>query len=116
MVASHAYGPFFVEQQTSATMSPGSYTMLSLDTERDCDARYVVPNTYPTLIYHTATVTIPGGGVVVLHDNFDLECGLYTGQFDVTHRNPSTCSRRSNMRPRRSNYQARSRQGPRCAT
>ena len=88
VVAGHAYGPFFMEGQTSATMSPGSYTTLSLDTERDCDARYAVSNKWPTLIYHTATVTIPGGGSIVLHDNFDVECGLYTGQFGVAQPQP----------------------------
>jgi hypothetical protein len=81
-------GGFFTRQETPATMSPGSYTMLSLETERDCDARYAVPNSYSTLIYHTATVTIPGGGTVVLHDDFDVECGLFTGQFGVAQPQP----------------------------
>jgi hypothetical protein len=88
VVAAHAYGAFFVNQPTSATMRPGSYTILSLDTERDCDARYAVANRYSTLIYHTATVTIPGGGIVVLHDDFDVECGLFTGQFGVDQPQP----------------------------
>jgi hypothetical protein len=88
VVAGHASGPFFVEQQTSATMSPGSYTTLSLETERDCDARYAVANKYSTLIYNTATVAIPGGGGVVLHDDFDVLCGLYTGQFAVAQPQP----------------------------
>jgi hypothetical protein len=81
-------GGFFTEQETPATMSRGSYTWLSLETERDCNARYAVPDSYTTLIYHSATVTIPGGGIVVLHDNFDVECGLFTGQFGVTPPQP----------------------------
>ncbi len=88
VVAAHAYGAFFVNQPTSATMSPGSYTTLSLDTERDCDARYVASSSWPTLTYHTATVTFPGGGVIVLHDIFDVECGLFTGQFGVAQPQP----------------------------
>jgi hypothetical protein len=81
-------GGYFVGHEQSATMSPGSSTMLSLETERDCDARYAVVNHWPTLIYHTATVTIPGGGSVVLHDVFDVECGLFTGQFGVAQPQP----------------------------
>ena len=81
-------GAFFVGQEISATMSPGSYTTLSLETERDCDARYASGKNWPTLIYHTATVTIPGGGNVVVHDNFDVECGLFTGQFGVAQPEP----------------------------
>ena len=81
-------GGFFVGQEKSATMSPGSYTTLSLETERDCDARYADVNHWPTLIYHTATVAIPGGGSMVVHDVFDVECGLFTGQFGVAQPQP----------------------------
>jgi len=81
-------GGFFVGQEVSATMSPGSSATLSLETERDCNARYAVPNSWPTLIYHTATVAIPGGGSVALHDTFDVECGLFTGQFGVNQPQP----------------------------
>ena len=44
-------GGFFVGQETSATMSPGSHTTLSLETERDCDARYASGKNWSTLIY-----------------------------------------------------------------
>ncbi|HEY5202316.1 MAG TPA: DUF4232 domain-containing protein [Acidothermaceae bacterium] len=81
-------GGYFVGQEKSAAMTPGVSTSLDIETERDCDARYAVPNPWPTLIYHTATVTIPGGGVVVLHDVFDVECGLFTGQFGVAQPQP----------------------------
>jgi hypothetical protein len=76
-------GGFFVGQEKSATMNPGATTSLDLETERDCNVRYADPNRWPTLMYRTATVTIPGGGTVVLHDDFDLECGLFAGQFGV---------------------------------
>ena len=81
-------GGFFVGQEKSATMSPGNSTALDIETERDCDARYADVNHWPTLIYHTATVAIPGGGSVVLHDVFDVECGLFTGQFAVAQPQP----------------------------
>ena len=81
-------GGFFVGQEKSATMSPDNSTALDIETERDCDARYADVNHWPTLIYHTATVAIPGGGSVVLHDVFDVECGLFTGQFAVAQPQP----------------------------
>jgi Protein of unknown function (DUF4232) len=81
-------GGYFVGQEKSATMTPGISTSLDIETERDCDARYAVPNQWPTLIYHTVTVAIPGGGTVVLHDVFDVECGLFTGQFGVAQPQP----------------------------
>jgi Protein of unknown function (DUF4232) len=81
-------GGYFVGQEKSATMTPGISTSLDIETERDCDARYALPNQWPTLMYHTATVAIPGGGTVVLHDEFDVECGLFTGQFGVDEPQP----------------------------
>jgi Protein of unknown function (DUF4232) len=81
-------GAFFVGKEQSATMQPGATTSLSLETERDCTARGTVSSGSPTLIYHTATVSIPGGGKVVLHDTFDVECGLFTGKFGVEQPEP----------------------------
>jgi hypothetical protein len=76
-------GAFFVGTEQSATMQPGEITSLSIETERDCTARDTFSSGSPTLIYHTAAVSIPGGGTIVLHDTFDVECGLYTGKFSV---------------------------------
>ncbi|HEV2256427.1 MAG TPA: DUF4232 domain-containing protein [Streptosporangiaceae bacterium] len=76
-----ADGGFFVGRELSGNMPPGGITTLSLETERDCPARYANPAQYPHLIYHTVTVGIPGGGHVVINQAFDVLCGLYTGQF-----------------------------------
>lgn len=81
-------GAYFVGKEQSATMQPGATTSLSIETERDCTARGTVSSGSPTLIYHTATVSIPGGGKVVLHDTFDVECGLFTGEFGVEQPQP----------------------------
>jgi hypothetical protein len=64
-------------------MRPGGVTMLSIETDRDCPARYANPDEYPTLIYHTVTIGIPGGGHVVIKHAFDVLCGLLTGKFAV---------------------------------
>jgi hypothetical protein len=70
-------------------MTPGGVTtQLNLETERDCEARDKNPHSWPTSIYHSVTVSIPGGGDVVLHGTFDLECGLYVGQFGVPSPDP----------------------------
>jgi hypothetical protein len=77
-------GGFFVgHDDVAATLSPGESAALSLETDTNCQARYAVPNTFPTNLYHTVTVSIPGGGNVVLAGDFDVECGLFTGQFSV---------------------------------
>jgi len=84
VTASHS--TWFIRQERSGSMPPGGETMLSIETDRDCPARYAVPNTFPTLIYHTVTVTIPGGGSVVIKGKFDVLCGLLTGRFAVRNR------------------------------
>jgi len=82
-------GGFFVGKEVPETMTPGGVTtQLNLETERDCEARDKNPNTWPTSIYHNVTVSIPGGGDVALHGTFDLECGLYVGQFGVPSPDP----------------------------
>jgi hypothetical protein len=76
-----ADGGFFVGRERSGNMPPGGVTALSIETERDCPARYAHPDRYPALVYRTVTVGIPGGGHVVISQRFDVLCGLYTGQF-----------------------------------
>ncbi|HEY5985574.1 MAG TPA: DUF4232 domain-containing protein [Streptosporangiaceae bacterium] len=78
-----ADGGFFVGRERPGNMRPGGSTTLSIETERDCPARYASPNEFPALIYHTVTVGIPGGGHVVINQAFDVLCGLYSGQFAV---------------------------------
>lgn len=74
--------------QRSANMRPGGITTLSIETDRDCPARYANPGTYPTLVYHTTTITIPGGGHVIIQHPFDVLCGLFTGKFAVAQPPP----------------------------
>jgi hypothetical protein len=64
-------------------MPPGGTTTLSIETERDCPARYANTHGYPALFYHVVTVGIPGGGQIMINQAFDVLCGLYTGQFGV---------------------------------
>jgi len=76
-------GGFFVGQEQSATMAPGAVTTLNLETERDCVARDESHKPNSTLMYNTITVSIPGGGALVVPQSFDLSCGLFTGKFGV---------------------------------
>jgi hypothetical protein len=76
-----AHSAWFADGERSGNMRPGGVTMLSIETDRDCPARYANPDQYPALIYHTVTVGIPGGGQVVINHQFDVLCGLFTGQF-----------------------------------
>jgi hypothetical protein len=78
-----AHSGWFTGGERSGNLRPGGVTTLSIETDRDCPARYANPNQYPTLIYHTVTISIPGGGQVVLHHAFDVLCGLFTGKFAV---------------------------------
>jgi hypothetical protein len=78
-----AHSGWFVKDERSANMRPGGVTTLSIETDRDCPARYATPGKYPTLVYHTVTVSIPGGGEAVIHHPFDVLCGLSTGKFAV---------------------------------
>ena len=84
-----ANGGFFAGELVPETMTPGGVaTDLNLETERDCAARYAGPGNWPTSIYHTVTVSIPGGGDLVLHGTFDVECGLYVSEFGVPPADP----------------------------
>lgn len=84
-----ANGGFFAGGLVPETMTPGGVTTdLNLETERDCAARGAGPGNWPTSIYHTVTVSIPGGGDVVLRGSFDVECGLYVSEFGVPPADP----------------------------
>ncbi len=74
---------WFVSEERSGNMPRGGVTMLSIETDRDCAARYANPNKFPTLTYHTVTVGIPGGGHVLIKHAFDVLCGLSTGRFSM---------------------------------
>jgi hypothetical protein len=79
-----ADGGYLVGRERPGNMPPGGVTWLNLETDRDCPARYAKPGRYPTRVYHTTIVSIPGGGRVVLRQRLDVLCGLFTGQFGVT--------------------------------
>jgi len=78
-----AHSGWFADGERSGNMRPGGVTTLSIETDRDCPARYANPGEYPTLIYHTVTISIPGGGHVVINHSLDVLCGLYAGKFAV---------------------------------
>lgn len=69
----------FAEDERPGNMRPGGVTMLSLVTSDNCMAGA----TGRTLIYHTVTITIPGGGQAVVSGAFGMQCGLSTGRFAV---------------------------------
>ncbi len=81
MTATHSR--WFADEERSGNMRPGGVTGLSIETDFNCPARYAHPNEHPTLIYHTVTINIPGGGQVVINQAFDVLCGLSTGRFAV---------------------------------
>jgi len=83
-----AHSSLLSQDERSANMGPGGVTTLGIETDRDCPARYANPDKYPALVYHTVTITIPGGGHVVIQHPFDVLCGLFTGKFAVAQPPP----------------------------
>jgi hypothetical protein len=77
-------GGYLVGRERAGNMRPGAVTWLNLETNRDCPAHNPPSGGSPMLVYHAVTVSVPGGGKVVLHQGFDVLCGLFTGQFGVT--------------------------------
>ncbi len=69
-------------------LASGGQSTLQLQTVRDCAARSQGPGNWPTDVYDTVTIAIPGGGSVAVHGSFDVECGLYVGEFGVTPPDP----------------------------
>lgn len=76
-----AHSGWFATDERSGNMRPGGVTTLSIETDSNCPARYAHPGQYPTLVYHTVTISIPGGGQVVINRAFDVLCGLFTSKF-----------------------------------
>ena len=79
-----ADGGFMVGRERPGNMPPGGVTWLNLETSNDCPAHNPASGRYPTRIYHTVIVTIPGGGQVAIRRPLDVLCGLFTGRFGVT--------------------------------
>jgi hypothetical protein len=68
-----------------ATIAPGARTQLVLETDLGCASADAVaatqspaPPTYPVV-----TVSIPGGGTIVLPGDFGVVCGFYASAFGV---------------------------------
>ena len=72
---------WFVKDERSGNMRPGGVTGLLLVTSVNCPAGQANANAAP--VYHSVTVTIPGGGQVVINGSFDMVCGLQTSMFSV---------------------------------
>jgi len=64
-------------------LQPGKRGYLSLETDRDCSARYATPNTFPTKNYTSVTVTLPSATSFTIPLKLDVECGLRTGGLGV---------------------------------
>ena len=71
-----------------AALSPGGKSQLELQTMRDCEARDRNPGTWPTAVYDSLQISMPSGGAVTVRGTFDVECGLYVGEFGVTPPDP----------------------------
>lgn len=72
---------WFAKDERSGNMRPGGVTGLVLVTSVNCSAGQANSNAAP--VYHSVTVTIPGGGQAVINGSFDLVCGLQTSRFAV---------------------------------
>jgi hypothetical protein len=65
-------------------LQPGKAGYLTVETDRDCKARYSDPSTtYPTKEYSSLFVTLPSGTSFVVQKKFDVLCGLRTGGLGV---------------------------------
>lgn len=64
-------------------LAPGKTGYLTVETDRDCDARYATPNTFPTDKYSSLAITLPSGTSIDTPLTLDVECGLKTGGLGV---------------------------------
>lgn len=65
-------------------LQPGKLGYLTIETDRDCKARYSDPNnTFPTRNYSSVSVTLASGTSFVVQQKLDVECGLRTGGLGV---------------------------------
>jgi hypothetical protein len=69
-------------------LAPGHGGYLTVETDRDCPARYATPNRFPTRIYHSLAVTLPSGSTLTLAARLDVECGLRNGGLGVSVAQP----------------------------
>jgi hypothetical protein len=71
-------------------LKPGKRGYLTIETDRDCPARYATPNAFPTNNYSSLTVTLPSATTFSLPLNLDVECGLHTGGLGIRVPPPTT--------------------------
>jgi hypothetical protein len=71
-------------------LQPGRRGYLTIETDRDCPARYATPNVYPHNIYNSLSVTLPSATTLSLPLKLDVECGLYTGGLGIRVPPPTT--------------------------
>ena len=70
-------------------LQPGKSGYLTVETDRDCDARYATPNTFPTNNYTSLAITLPSGTTLDVPLQLDVECGLKTGGLGVDQPPPT---------------------------
>ena len=71
-------GAYFGDPGPAANVAPGRAGELSITTSDRC-----IMGPTPPPEYHTLLVTFPGGGVVSVHGNLGVSCGLATSRFGV---------------------------------
>jgi hypothetical protein len=71
-------------------LQPGRRGYLTIETDRDCAARYATPNTFPTNNYSSLSVTLPSGSSFSVPLQLDVECGLHTGGLGIRVPPPRT--------------------------
>jgi hypothetical protein len=80
-VAAHGGGTFTHGAILPVVVAPGATLAIIMGTERDCPARYANPAVYPQRASDSVSVTMPGGGAVVVPASQDVLCGFSVAPF-----------------------------------
>jgi hypothetical protein len=80
VMAGDGGGPFTTMAVDPVVVGPGMSLFLSVETERDCPARYADPALYPTLRSDSLSIGLPGGSLVVV-EPLDVLCGMSVSPF-----------------------------------
>jgi hypothetical protein len=64
-------------------LPPGELGYLTIETDRDCPARYATANSFPTDNYSSLSVRLPSGTTLDTPLALDVECGLKAGGLGV---------------------------------
>jgi hypothetical protein len=81
VIAAHGGGTFTGGAVLPVVVAPGATLAIILGTERDCPARYASPAVYPERASDRVSITMPGGGTVVVPASQDVLCGLSVAPF-----------------------------------